>query len=97
MGGDCKRSGSLTNKDNSVLNTFEKILTLHATTQVYSPEQALVRKRVFERLCAEQEVGNNAETRENMARIVLMASQVNVSENELYDLASKVVKRFPQM
>jgi hypothetical protein len=53
-------------------------------------------KRVFDRLCADQDVGNSSEIRENMARMILMASHANVAENELYDLASKVVKRFPQ-
>ncbi len=53
-------------------------------------------RRVFEKLCAEQDVADEPETRENMARIVLMASRANVSENELYELALKVIKRFPQ-
>ncbi len=82
--------------NSSILDTFEKILTLHQAEQGYGPEQRAVLKRVFERLCAEQEGATTSEIRENMARMVLMASHANVSETELYDLASKVVKRFPQ-
>jgi hypothetical protein len=81
---------------NFAMNTFEKILTLHEAEHFHGPDRSAMRKRVFGRLCAEQEVANNPEIRENMARMVLMASHANVSENELYDLASKVVKRFPQ-
>ena len=53
-------------------------------------------KRVFERLCAEQGVANDLDIRENMARMVLMASHANVTEDELYELTLKVAKRFPQ-
>jgi hypothetical protein len=78
------------------MDTFEKILTLHGGEQVYDPVQTAMLKRVFESLCVEQEVDTDFESRENMARMVLMASHANRSEKELYELASKVVKRFPQ-
>ena len=77
------------------MDTFETILSLDQAEHVHGPQHRAMLKRVFEKLCAEHE-GDNVENRENMARIVLMASHANISENELYDLALKVIKRFPQ-
>ena len=86
------RSNSL---QDYTMDTFERMLTIHGGDQVYGPDQTGILRRVFERVCADQEVADG-EARENMARIVLMANYANVSENELYNLACKVVKRFPQ-
>lgn len=88
------RATTLT-RHNASLDTFEKILTLHSADQHYSSEQTASLKRVFERLCAEQGVAQDLDIRENMARMVLMASHANLTEDELYELTLKVAKRFP--
>ena len=75
-------------------HTFERLLSVSGTFgAAYGTGDSALLNRVTDRICAELEITNDIVLRERVANIVLLASQVNEGEAELFILASKALKR----